>query len=79
MPGNPFEFPPNKLVENPGGRTILVSAFDEFKVYILLKYLASTQLFIFSRALCLKFCKDSIGVNALYFAVFMVGEKVGGV
>ena len=57
----------------------MVSAFDQFKVNVLLKNLTSTQLFIFSRALCLKFRKDSIGVDAMYFAVLMVGEKVGGV
>ena len=76
MPGDPFEFPPNKFVENPGGWTILVSAFDKFGVDVFLKHLASAQLFILGLALSHKRCKDSFGIDALFFAAFLVGYEV---
>ena len=74
MPGNPFEFPPDKFVENPGGRTIFICAFDQFGVDVFLKHLASAQLFILGLALCHKFDKKGIRVNALVFATFLVGN-----
>ena len=79
MPGNPFEFPPNKLVENPGGWTILIHAFDQFDIEVFLKHLASTQLFIFDLAFCHQFCKYYVRDDTLNFAKCLVGNKVGGV
>ena len=61
-------------MENSGGRTILISAFDQFNVDVLLKHLASAQLFIVGLALGHKFGKKSIRVNTLVFANFLVGN-----
>ena len=74
MPGDPFEFPPNKLVENPGGWAIPISAFDQFGVDVLLEHLASAQLFIIGLALGHKFNKGSLRVYTLVFAKFLVGN-----
>jgi hypothetical protein len=79
VPGNPFESPPDEFVENPGGRTISISAFDQFGVDVFLKHLASAQLFILGLAVCHKRRKDVIREDALFFAAILVGNKVGGV
>ena len=74
MPGDPFEFPSYKFVENPGGWAILISAFDQFDVDVLLKHLTSAQLFVVGLAFCHKCCKQSLKVNTLVFANFLVGN-----
>ena len=79
MPGDPFEFPSNKFVENPGGWSILVSAFDQFGVDVFLKHLASAQLFILGLALSHKCVKNGVRVDALLLATFLVGNEMSGV